>query len=94
MQSALTVSCEQLDQYHCPDVLIIYHEVFDEYGISIKDGGTAYSLINFCPYCGTKLPGSKRDLWFDTLEAMGFDDPSEQAIPDDFHSSAWYHKLS
>ena len=92
MDSVTSLNCEQHDEYSCPDVLIIYDEVFDEYGISIKDGGGSVSIIHFCPYCGTKLPESKRDLWFDTLEAMGFDDPTDQDIPEKFNTSAWYRK--
>lgn len=92
MDSITTLDCEQHDIYTCPDVLIIYIDKYDEYGISIKDGGPSISLINYCPYCGSKLPGSKRDLWFDTLEDLGFDDPGEQNIPKEFHTSEWYQK--
>ena len=49
--------------------------------------------INFCPFCGTKLPESKRDLWFDTLESMGFDDPITQDIPHSFKSNAWHQQV-
>ncbi|PLK48025.1 hypothetical protein [Uliginosibacterium sp. TH139] len=78
------------DQFSCPDALISYFEKFDEYGIIIHDGGSAVISIEFCPLCGTKLPESKRDRWFNELEAMGFDDPSEQDIPEKYHSSKWY----
>lgn len=40
--------------------------------------------------CGAKLPESKRDLWFDTLENLGFDDPIEQEIPEEFKTNKWY----
>ena len=91
MDSVSTLSCDQHDdEFDCPDVLISYSDVFDEYGLIIRDGGRAISAINYCPYCGTRLPESKRDLWFDTLEEMGFDDPSEQDIPKEFKSGEWY----
>lgn len=91
MDSVSTLNCDQhSDEFACPDVLISYGEVFDEYGIIIRDGGAAKSTISFCPYCGVKLPRSKRDLWFDTLEGLGFDDPTEQNIPEEFKSDAWY----
>ena len=73
-----------------PDFIISYTEVYDEYGIIIHDGGSSSIGINYCPFCGTKLPESKRDLWFDTLEKIGYEDPSEQNIPDEFKSNAWY----
>lgn len=82
--------CLHKDESECPDTLISYNPKFDEYGIIIHDGGTASSGISYCPWCGSKLPKSKRDLWFDTLDALGFDDPSEQDIPKQFQGSDWY----
>jgi hypothetical protein len=91
MESSLTLNCDQhKDEYSCPDVLIKYSGKFDEYGLIIHDGGSSSLLIQYCPFCGTKLPESKRDLWFDTLESMGFDDPSEQEIPEQFNNRDWY----
>jgi len=91
MTSALEHDCsEHLSKFDCPDALLSYNERFDEYGIIIHDGGTAVSSIAYCPYCGQKLPASKRDLWFDTLECMGYDDPGEQEIPSEFQSGDWY----
>lgn len=74
----------------CPDALISYSARFDEYGIRIHDGGTSSLVISYCPWCGTRLPASRRDEWFTTLERMGFDDPWEQDIPSEFTSDAWY----
>ncbi len=78
MRRYLDWSCEQHDNpYDCPDYVLEYSDRFDEYGIVIHDGGSATLTIKYCPWCGTKLPESKRDLWFDKLEEMGFDDPCE-----------------
>jgi hypothetical protein len=91
MENSLTLNCDQhTDEYSCPDVLINYSDKFDEYGLIIHDGGSSSLLIQYCPFCGTKMPESKRDLWFDTLESMGFDDPAEQEIPEQFNSRDWY----
>ena len=81
-----------VDPYECPDTLISYISRFDEYGIIIHDGGTSSISISYCPWCGTKLPDSKRDLWFATLEEMGFDDPCEQDIPKEFETDEWLKK--
>lgn len=78
------------NKHECADALIDYNAKFDEYGIIIHDGGSAISTIAFCPYCGTKLPESKRDEWFDTLEKMGFDNPWEQDVPKEFLTDEWY----
>ena len=80
------------NKLECVDALLDYNSKFDEYGIIIHDGGSAVSSISFCPYCGTKLPESKRDEWFDTLEKMGFDNPGEQDIPKEFLTDEWYSK--
>jgi hypothetical protein len=85
--------CKQhKDPFDCPDNLIFYSAKFDEYGIIIHDGGSSFIEISFCPWCGTKLPMSKRDLWFDTLEELGYDDPFDQDIPEEFRSDKWYNK--
>lgn len=78
------------DPFDCPDNLIFYSEKFDEYGIIIHDGGASFNGISFCPWCGTKLPNSKRDQWFDELEALGFDNPTEQSIPERYLTNEWY----
>ncbi len=81
---------EHSNPFDCPDNLIYYNNKFDEYGLIIHDGGTSSLHIDYCPWCGTKLPESKRDLWFDTLEQLGFDEPFEQEIPKEFKTDEWY----
>ena len=91
MRVQLTHECEQHpDPFDCPDVLVVYNAKFDEYGMPIRDGGPSVMSMQFCPWCGTQLPESKRDLWFNTLAALGFDDPSEQPISDEFRSDEWW----
>lgn len=73
----------------CPDVLIAYVAKFDEFGIRVHDGGSSIVRIAFCPWCGTRLPESKRDRWFDELERRGID-PYEHEVPPEFRRDAWY----
>ena len=80
---------EEIDN---PDAIIKYIPKFDEYGIPIYDGGTSMIGINYCPWCGTKLPDSKRDLWFDTLEKKKVNIDLEDEIPEEFKTSKWYKK--
>ena len=75
--------------FDCPDNLIYYNEVFNEYGLIIHDGGESCCVIEFCPWCGSKLPESKRDFWFNELEKLGYLSPFEQEIPEKFKSSKW-----
>ncbi|HYJ82767.1 MAG TPA: hypothetical protein VEW26_08000 [Allosphingosinicella sp.] len=62
-----------------------YDARFDEYWIPAEG---AMQLLFFCPWCGEALPPSRRDQWFDALEARGID-PLGDPIPQDFRSGAW-----
>ncbi len=86
------------DPFDCPDAIIYYDPKIDEYGIIIHKEDGSYLSINFCPFCGAKLPESKRDLWFEKLEAMGFTDITFASvlgrtdIPKEFLTDEWYRK--
>jgi len=80
------------DRFSCPDALVSYGPQFDEYGIIIHDGGSSTKLILFCPWCGSKLPESKRDRWFDELEAKGYSPPDDPRIPYIYLDARWYSK--
>ena len=64
----VTHRCEMHpDPQDCPDALVRYSPVRREYGLPIRDGGSAMSVIRYCPWCGTALrpprraaPGSAR----------------------------------
>lgn len=91
MKQSLTYICDQNhDKWECGDSLLHYNDVFDEYGLIIHDGGASYITIEHCPWCGTKLPHSKRDAWFNELEKLGFNDPLEEDIPREYKSNKWY----
>ena len=93
----MNTCCNMMSNFICidkndadPDNIIIYSSKFDEYGIPINDGGTSYILISYCPWCGKKLPDSKRDKWFDEIEKMGIDDPFCDNIPDEYKTDLWW----
>ncbi|WP_376563835.1 DUF6980 family protein [Streptomyces sp. NPDC056178] len=44
--------------------------------------------IDFCPWCGRRLPESQRDRWFDELERRGID-PGEDEVPAEFQDDRW-----
>lgn len=82
---------EHENPFECPDYVISYSAVFDEYGLIIHDGGSSKYTISFCPFCGAKLPESKRERWFDELEKLGFDEPiGADNLPEKYKSDAWY----
>ena len=90
MRSHIEYRCDfHKDIYDCPDSILKFSVKYDEYGIIIHDGGTSSITILFCPFCGQKLPDSKRDLWFETLEAKGLD-PWEDETPAQYNIYGWW----
>ena len=90
MKEVVEYVCEtHADPYDCPDNLVDYTSKYDEYGIIVHDGGSTKQAISYCPWCGTKLPESKRDRWFNELEAMGID-PGDDKVPIHYRTDAWY----
>jgi hypothetical protein len=96
------ICCDQLFEqinfkcplYHskntiCPDQKIIYNAKFDEYQLPLnKNEGIE---IKFCPFCGFKLPESKRDEWFDEMKKLNIDPWTEKhLIPEIYLSDEWY----
>jgi|SRR6516162_2003866 len=73
-----------------PNPVILWLPQWNEYRIDISHRGHASTSIYFCPWCGKKLPEPKTDLWYKTLYELGYDDPSEQDIPDEFNTDAWW----
>ena len=54
MEENLLFECEEHpDPFDCPENLVSYSDVFDEYGLIIHDGGNTSVLISHCPWCGT-----------------------------------------
>jgi hypothetical protein len=51
---------EHPDRFECPDCLVHYHPRFREYGLIVHDGGSSWVCIQFCPWCGVRLPESLR----------------------------------
>jgi hypothetical protein len=77
--------------WECPSALVAYLDQFDEYGIPIRDGTESYWKIDNCPWCGTQLPESRRDMWIMKLRALGFDPFNEyEKIPAEYKTGRWY----
>jgi hypothetical protein len=90
MVMALEFTCDQhADPMECPDTALIYNEPFDEYGIPIRDGGPSYLVIDNCPWCGTRLPRSQREAWFDAVEAAELDPDDVDTLPERYLTAAW-----
>lgn len=91
MREQVSFQCDRhKDVFECPDALVAYAARYDEYGLVIHDGGASVRLISHCPWCGRKLPESRRSQWFDELKALGFDEPTVQEVPEKYKTDAWY----
>ncbi|MFK4085164.1 DUF6980 family protein [Kribbella sp. NPDC020789] len=89
MSRRIAAICAQHDDpFDCADALVHFSARFQEYGLIIHDGGRSVISIDFCPWCGRRLPESQRDRWFDELERRGID-PDEDEIPAEFLDGRW-----
>jgi hypothetical protein len=86
--------CERLNEFSSEDfgnvdTPIVYSQKFDEYGLKIMDGGNSSLLVAFCPWCGERLPESRREEWFDAIEKLGIN-PWTEEIPKRYQTDEWY----
>jgi hypothetical protein len=72
------------------DTPIEYVDRFREYSISVLDGGSSGLLLDYCPFCGQRLPGSLRNAWFDRLEEQGLE--PEDELPAEMQSGRWWRR--
>ena len=86
---------------HCCDMMgfhiykrekiIRYDAPTRTYGI--KATKTVRQRIDFCPWCGVKLPSDLSDelvrIMFDELDLTGFDDPR---MPQELKTDEWWKK--
>jgi hypothetical protein len=82
--------CDLVNMYP----FVEYDERYDSYYLPTskkKRGSTAIQELSFCFMCGAKLPQSRRDEWFDALEALGID-PWKDEIPAKFQTGEWRHE--
>jgi hypothetical protein len=76
----------------CPDQVVGYDARFDEYGIWLRTGeegpAASWLTISHCPWCGATLPESRRDQWFEKLDALGITDSRD--APDTLLRYGWW----
>lgn len=92
MRSQLDWTCHvHEDPFDCADALLIFRPEFQEYGLIVHDGGSSTIQLWFCPWCGTKLPESQRERWYEELRARGIEPYSGDPIPPEFEDDSWLH---
>ncbi len=85
--------CEEMRLHITESHLVDYDERFDEYGIYYHEDNVSVQLIQYCPWCGRKLPESRRDDWFEELEQLGYENPLLcDYIPAAYQSAQWRKK--
>ena len=73
----------------------LFVERFREFGVSRVNGLSrsvrhSFDQLLYCPRTGKTLPVSLRDKFFDEIEALGFDDPSDENLPAKFKTGEWW----
>ena len=78
------------NKYECPDAVITYNLVFDEYWLIIHWDTFAFKRINYCPWCWTEHK-SKRDNWIEELTKLWYTDfLFNDDIPEEYKTDEWY----
>ena len=72
--------------------ILDWSKAWNEYWIPVSRDGYSGTAIKHCPFCGAKLPESREKEWYKRLYALGYDDPGEQDVPEEFHSDKWWRK--
>jgi hypothetical protein len=72
---------------------VVYDPVFDEYQLTTFAGPLASAALNFCPWCGQALPESKRESWYDALDAAGTT-PDDPNLDQRFRGDAWWNRAT
>jgi len=89
--------CLEIEEYTThPDYPVKYKSEFREYGFNLPPFNIL--SLDYCPWCGSKLPKDLRDEWFDTLE-QEYDIETNigeardrKDIPNEFWSDEWWKK--
>ncbi|WP_332778328.1 DUF6980 family protein [Polaromonas sp.] len=69
------------------DKRIYWSPVFNEYGLICQPSAEVLQ-IQHCPFCGVRLPESRRDQWFERLESKGWKTWGDP-IPNELLSHEW-----
>lgn len=92
--TAFTPCKELAENIADPSVPIGYASIFDEYYLA-RSGGESWQLISHCPFCGVRLPRSRRDQFFEEVDRLGIlyelGDDLER-LPTAYRSDAWWRE--
>jgi hypothetical protein len=86
--------CDLLKKYTSDgSVAVRYVSRFREYSIDIRTSDITCIRIDYCPWCGQKLPTSLRNECFDELEKLGYDGGIfDDNIPKKYQTDEWWRE--
>ncbi len=90
--------CKPMTEFiHDLRIPIGYSPIVREYYISLKNSKLAIQQLLYCPWCGTKLPNSLRDMYFDILEQeyhleADLEPANNKDLPEEFKTDEWWKK--
>lgn len=87
---AYAISRPLLTPHQGPNRIVDWIASWSEYRIPVPYDGYASTILRFCPWCGSSLPRSRKEEWYQTVYELGFTDPGEQDIPAAFNSDSWW----
>lgn len=77
------------------DAVLYYSPRYREYGVKIPKS-TGGVLMDYCMFCGKKLPFSVSDEWFEILKKeYGLERPltaDKKKVPQEFLTDEWWKK--
>ncbi len=81
--------CESMSSFIEDErVQLLYISKYRSFGIRYWKS-SSYQEIYYCPWCGTKLPSSLNEKWYDELTELDYE-PYSEDIPDKYKTDAWW----
>ncbi|MDR1598227.1 MAG: hypothetical protein LBR89_04860 [Holosporales bacterium] len=82
--------------------IYVYDPMVREFSVTVIGREDLIGVIDFCPYCGTKLPKSLADEHYETIRKelgeqylRGVNDPYDEFVgrlPQEFQTDEWWKK--
>lgn len=61
--------------------------------VSTASGGGSFQEIEYCPWCGRKLPPPLTEEWYDRVRELGFENPwlgEDDDLPEELRDHRWW----
>jgi hypothetical protein len=82
-------ACEQMRTLlEDAETALAYDPRYREYSIAYTDSASV-QLIDYCPFCGVRLPDSLRDEYFARLDELGIE-PFSDDVPPEMRDDRWW----